>query len=76
MKKMAKLENSIPISVQDENVSRKEAIARRPHKLCQKKYKKFSEHGHNLVDWIQAEREIAEWHQKRLQAKYRATHHP
>jgi hypothetical protein len=41
MKKMAKLENSIPISVQDENVSRKEAIARRPHKLCQKNIKSF-----------------------------------
>jgi Protein of unknown function (DUF2934) len=66
MKKTRKIKESAPILVVDENVSLEEQIARRAHELWQQKY---CEHGHDLTDWLQAEREIAEWHQKRLQAK-------
>jgi hypothetical protein len=60
------LEESAPNLVVDENVSLEEQIARRANELWQQRNR---EHGHDLTDWLQAEREIAEWHQKRFQAK-------
>ena len=66
MKKTRKLEESKPNLVVDENVSLEEQIARRANELWQQRNR---EHGHDLTDWFQAEREITEWHQKRLQAK-------
>jgi hypothetical protein len=66
MKGMKKLEDSAPTLVADENVSLEDQIARRAHELWQQRNRN---HGHDLSDWLQAEREIAEWHRKRLQAK-------
>ena len=65
MKKTRKLEGSAPIFVVDENVSLEEQIARRANELWQERN---HEHGYDLADWLRAEREIAEWHQKRLRA--------
>jgi Protein of unknown function (DUF2934) len=66
MKKTRKLEDSTPILVVDENVSLEEQIARRANELWQQRN---CEHGYDQTDWLRAEREIAEWHQKRLQAE-------
>jgi hypothetical protein len=60
------LEESTPILVVDQNASLEEQIARRANELWQQRNR---EHGYDLTDWLQAEREIGEWHQKRLQAK-------
>ena len=43
----------------DENVSLEEQIAQRAHELWQQR---DHEHGSDLADWFQAEREINEWH--------------
>jgi Protein of unknown function (DUF2934) len=66
MKETRKTKVSAPILVVDENVSLEEQIAWRANELWQQRNR---EHGYDLTDWLQAEREIAEWHQKRLQAK-------
>jgi hypothetical protein len=66
LKQTRKLEESNPILVLDENVSLEEQIAQRANELWQKRNRV---HGYDLTDWLQAEREIGEWHQKRLQAK-------
>jgi hypothetical protein len=66
MKKTRKLEDSTSILMVDESVSLEEQIARRAHELWQQRH---CEHGHDQTDWLQAEREINEWHQKRLQAR-------
>jgi Protein of unknown function (DUF2934) len=66
MKSTRKLEVSTPILVVDEKVSLEEQIARRANELWQQRNR---EHGYDLTDWLQAEREIGEWHQKRLQIK-------
>jgi hypothetical protein len=47
----------------DENVSLEEQIAQRAHELWQHR---DHEHGSDLEDWFAAEREIREWHQRRL----------
>ena len=47
----------------DENASLEEQIARRAHELW---HQRRHEHGNDLTDWLQAEREINEWHQRRL----------
>jgi hypothetical protein len=47
----------------NENVSPEEQISRRAHELWLRRDK---EHGNDLTDWLQAEREIGEWHQTRL----------
>jgi hypothetical protein len=47
----------------DESASLDEQIARRVHELWQQRGRTP---GHILTDWLQAEREINEWHQKRL----------
>ena len=46
----------------NENVSLEEQIAERAHELWRQRGHK---HGSDLIDWLQAEREIKEWHQKR-----------
>lgn len=55
-----------PVLVVDENMSLEEQIARRAHELWQQRGR---EHGSDLADWLQAEREVNEWHQKRPKAK-------
>jgi Protein of unknown function (DUF2934) len=47
----------------NKNVSLEEQIAQRAHELWQQR---GGENGHDLTDWFQAEREINEWHQRRL----------
>jgi hypothetical protein len=66
MKKTRKPEGSTSILVVDENVSLEEQIARRANELW---HQRNREDEHDLTDWFQAEREIGEWHQKRLHAK-------
>ena len=55
-----------PVLQVNESVSLEEQIARRAHELWQQRGR---EHGSDLTDWLQAEREVNEWHQKRLEAK-------
>jgi hypothetical protein len=55
-----------PVLQVDENVSLEEQIARRAHELWQQRDR---EHGSDLTDWLQAEREVNEWHRERLKAK-------
>ena len=50
----------------NENLSREEQVAERAHELWQQRN---GEHGNDLADWFQAEREINEWHQKQTKAK-------
>jgi uridine kinase len=47
----------------DESTSLDEQIARRVHELWKQRGRTP---GHVLTDWLQAEREINEWHQQRL----------
>jgi len=46
----------------DEITSLENQIARRGHELWQERGHR---HGHDLHDWLQAEREITEWHHRR-----------
>jgi hypothetical protein len=48
----------------DEKVSLEDQIARRAYELWQSR---GHENGSDLADWFRAEREINEWHRKRLQ---------
>jgi hypothetical protein len=50
----------------NENVSLEEQIAQRAHELW---HQRGRQPGSDLTDWFQAEREINEWHQKRLPAE-------
>ena len=65
-KKTTNHKNTAPVFQVNENVSREEQIAQRAHELWQQRGGKD---GNDLTDWFRAEREINEWHQKRLQAK-------
>ena len=47
----------------DESVSLEEQIAQRAHELW---HQRGGEHGSDMADWFQAEREVNEWHQRRL----------
>jgi hypothetical protein len=47
----------------NENVSLEEQIAQRAHELWHQRGRKP---GSDLDDWLQAEREINEWHHRRL----------
>jgi len=47
----------------DESAGVEQQIARRAHELLQQHGRTP---GHDLTDWLQAEREINEWHQQRL----------
>ena len=55
--------NSAPVLRVDETVSLEEQIAQRAHELW---HQRKREHGHDLIDWLQAESEINEWHQQQL----------
>ena len=66
MKKAEHKENSRPVLHVNENLRREEQIAERAHQIWQHRN---GEHGNDLADWLQAEREINEWHQRRLKAK-------
>jgi len=62
MKKKSVNKNSAPVLRADESVSLEEQIAQRAHELW---HQRGREHGHDLTDWLWAEREINEWHQKK-----------
>ena len=55
-----------PILHVNEDVSLEEQIARRAHELW---LRRDGEHGHDLTDWLQAEREINEWRQNRIKVE-------
>jgi Zn-dependent peptidase ImmA (M78 family) len=63
MKKSTIQKTIVPILHVNENVSLEDQIARRAHELW---HQRGHEHGNDLTDWLQAEREINEWHQSRL----------
>jgi hypothetical protein len=63
MKKTTTKKTTEPVLNVNENVSLEEQIAQRAYELWQQR---GGEHGHDLTDWFQAEREINEWHQRRL----------
>ncbi len=52
-----------PVLHVDESVSLEEQIAQRAHELW---HQRGREHGSDLTDWLQAEREVNERHQQRL----------
>ena len=66
MKKTEHKEKGRSVVDVNENLSREEQIAERAHELWQQRN---GEHGNDLEDWFQAEREINEWHQRRPKAK-------
>ena len=47
----------------DESLRLEEQVAQRAHELW---YQRGYEHGADLADWFQAERELHEWHQQRI----------
>lgn len=53
--KSPKLQVDITVSLEDQ-------IAKRAHELF---VERGSQHGNDLNDWLQAEREIKEWHQSK-----------
>lgn len=55
-----------PILRVNENVSFEEQIAQRAHELWQQR---SGEHGHDMTDWLQAEREINAWHHNRFKSE-------
>jgi hypothetical protein len=63
MKSSRTRRTAAPLLQVNENVSLEEQIAQRAHELWQHRDR---EHGSDLDDWLAAEREIREWHQKRL----------
>ena len=66
MKKTASPKTATPILNVNENLSLEEQVTQRAHQLWEQR---GYEHGHDLSDWSQAERDICEWHQRRLQVK-------
>lgn len=66
MKKNEHKEKSRPVLHVNENLSREEQIAGRAHGLWQQRN---AEHGNDLADWFQAEREINQWFQRRPNTK-------
>jgi hypothetical protein len=63
MKKPNPTHNAKPAFHVDENVSLEEQIAHRAHELW---HHRNRQPGSDMHDWLQAEREINEWHQARL----------
>ena len=61
---------AVPVLQVNESVSLEEQIAQRVHELWQHR---GGEHGSDLTNWLHAEREINEWHRKRLEAKASST---
>jgi len=66
MKKTEHKEKSRHVLHAKENLSPEEQIAERAHELWQQRN---GEHGNDLADWFQAEREINEWHHGRPKVK-------
>jgi hypothetical protein len=66
MKTKTDQNNHQPVLHVNENVSLEEQIAQRAHELW---HQRGREHGSDLDDWLRAEQEINEWHQRRLGAK-------
>jgi hypothetical protein len=62
MNKISAAKVATPVLQVNENVSLEEQIAQRAHELWRQR---GHQHGSDLIDWLQAEREINEWHQKR-----------
>ena len=63
MKKKSIHKNSAPVLRVDESVSLEEQIAKRAHEFW---HQRGRDQGHDLTDWLRAEREINEWHQQHL----------
>jgi hypothetical protein len=63
MKKPKTSKTTEPVLHVNENVSLEEQIAQRAHEIWRQR---DHEHGNDLTDWLLAEREINEWHQRRL----------
>jgi DUF2934 family protein len=63
MKKTTTTKTTASVLHVNENVSLEEQVAQRAHELW---LQRGGEHGWDLTDWFRAEREINEWHQKRL----------
>ena len=66
MKKKEHKEKNQSVLHVNENLSLEEQVTERAHELWQQRN---GEHGNDLADWFQAEREINEWHQKQIKAK-------
>ena len=66
MKTASNMEERTVLQV-DENLSLEEQIAQRAHELW---HQRGREHGRDMDDWWQAEWEVNEWHQKRMQGKH------
>lgn len=66
MKKTEYKEKSRSVLHVNENLNLEEQLAERAHELWQQRN---GEHENDLADWLQAEREISEWHQGRPKAK-------
>ena len=50
----------------NENISLEDQIAQRAQDLW---HQRGGGHGGDMDDWLQAEREVNEWHQKRMKGK-------
>jgi hypothetical protein len=57
----------------DQSVSLEDQIARRAHELWQER---GGQHGNDFTDWLQAEREISEWHQAQNSTKANSANRP
>ena len=62
MRKTEHKQKSQPVLHVNENLNLEEQIAERAHELWQQRN---GEPGNDLTHWFQAEREIAEWHQRK-----------
>jgi len=63
MKNKKAHKHDAPVLHVDERVSLEEQIAQRAYELW---HQRGRDHGADLTDWFQAEREVNEWHQQRL----------
>jgi hypothetical protein len=59
MKKPTTKKRTAPVLHVNESMSREEQIAKRAHELW---HQRGYEHGADMADWFQAEREVHEWH--------------
>jgi hypothetical protein len=66
VKKTEENEKNRPTLHVNEKLSREEQITERAHELWRQRN---GDHGNDLADWFQAEREINEWRQRRLKSK-------
>ena len=66
MKRTEQKEKTQPVQQVNENLNREEQIAERAHARWQQRN---GEHGNDLEDWLQAEREINEWHKRPSKSK-------